>query len=89
VIVAAEITSEANDKKQMLPMLEKVEGIVEKKPEKAVMDAGYYSKENLEKAGKLKANCYVPPRKWEEKMQERKREAKYVFRFISYKRTYH
>jgi len=35
VIVAAEITSEANDKKQMLPMLEKVEGVVEKKPEKA------------------------------------------------------
>jgi hypothetical protein len=33
VIVAAEITSEANDKKQMLPMLEKVEGVVEKKPE--------------------------------------------------------
>jgi len=64
-------------------------GVVEKKPEKAVMDAGYYSKENLEKAEKVKTDCYVTPRKWEEKMQERKREAKYVFRFISYKRTYH
>ena len=39
MIVAAEITNEATDKRQMLPMLEKVEETVEKKPEKAVMDA--------------------------------------------------
>ncbi|MFC1966744.1 transposase [Chloroflexota bacterium] len=41
VIVATGITSEANDNRQMLTMLEKVEATVEKKPEKAVMDAGY------------------------------------------------
>jgi len=70
VIVAAEITNEANDKKQMLPMLEKVEGTVKKKPEKAVMDAGYYSKENLEGAEKLKTDCYVTSRKWEEEVRE-------------------
>jgi len=71
VIVAAEVTNEANDKKQMLPMLEKVEETVEKKPEKAVMDAGYYSKENLEKAEKLETDCYVTSRKWEEEVQEK------------------
>jgi transposase len=70
VIVAAEITNEANDKRQMLPMLEEVEETVEKKPEKAVMDAGYYSKENLEKAEKLETDCYVTSRKWEEEVKE-------------------
>ena len=71
VIVAAEVTNEANDKKQMLPMLDKVEETVEKKPEKAVMDAGYYSKENLEGAEKLETDCYVTSRKWEEEVQEK------------------
>jgi transposase len=70
VIVAAEITNEANDKRQMLPMLEEVEETVEKKPEKAVMDAGYYSKENLEKAEKLETDCYVTCMKWEEEVKE-------------------
>jgi transposase len=71
VIVAAEITSEANDKRQMLPMLEKVEETVEKKPEKAVMDAGYYSKDNLEKAEKVETDCYVTSGKWEGEVQEK------------------
>ena len=72
VIVAAEITNEANDKKQMLPMLKEVEATVEKKPEKAVMDAGYYSKENLERAEKMETDCYVTSRKWEEEVQEKR-----------------
>src|SRR4030042_6859358 len=55
----------------MLPMLEKVEETVEKKPEKAVMDAGYYSKDNLEKAEKVGTDCYVTSRKWEEEVQEK------------------
>lgn len=76
VIVAAEITSEANDKRQMLPMLEKVEETVQKKPEKAVMDAGYYSKDNLEKAEKLETDCYVTSRKWEEEVQEKSSQEK-------------
>ena len=76
VIVAADITSEANDKRQMLPMLEKVEETVEKKPEKAVMDAGYYSKDNLEKAEKMETDCYVTSKKWEEEVQEEKGQEK-------------
>ncbi|GFP21431.1 transposase [Candidatus Hakubella thermalkaliphila] len=87
VIVAADITSEANDKRQLLPMLEKVEETVEKKPKKAVMDAGYHSKENLEKAEKLETDCYVTSRKWEEEVQEKgsseKEEAKVVVSSIA------
>ncbi|GFP26247.1 transposase, partial [Candidatus Hakubella thermalkaliphila] len=71
VIVAADITSEANDKRQLLPMLEKVEETVEKKPKKAVMDAGYWSKDNLEKAEKVETDCYVTFGKWEEEVQEK------------------
>ena len=47
----------------------KVEETVERKPEKAVMDAGYYSKDNLEKAEKVGTDCYVTSRKWEEEVQ--------------------
>jgi len=67
VIVAADITSEANDKRQMLPMLEKVEETVEKKPEKA------------EKVG---TDCYVTSRRWEDEVKGKgsreKEEAKVV-----------
>ncbi|MBT9170841.1 MAG: hypothetical protein DDT18_01193 [Actinobacteria bacterium] len=51
-------------------MLEKVEETVEKKPKKAVMDAGYHSKENLEKAEKLETDCYVTSRKGEEEVKQ-------------------
>jgi len=47
-------------------LLEKIEEIVERKPAKAVMHAGYYSNENLEKMEKLETDCYVSSRKWEE-----------------------
>lgn len=71
VIVATGITSEANDKRQMLPMLQRVEEAVEKKPEKAVMDAGYYSGENVQKAEKVGTDCYATSRKWEEGFKRR------------------
>jgi hypothetical protein len=53
-------------------MLEKIAETAEKKPEKAVMDAGYHSKENLEKAERLETDCYVTSRKWEEEVQEKR-----------------
>ena len=40
------------------------------------MDAGYYSKDNLEKAGKVETDCYVTSRKWEEEVQEEKDQEK-------------
>ena len=43
IIVAAAITQEANDKKQLLPMLEQIEKNLGKKPENVTADAGYFS----------------------------------------------
>ncbi len=47
VIVAAEVTQQANDKQQLVPMLEKVEENVGQMPEKASADAGYFSEANV------------------------------------------
>jgi transposase len=47
VIVAAEITQQANDSRQLLPMIEKVEANTERKPEAVSADAGYWSEANV------------------------------------------
>ncbi len=43
IIVAAALTQDANDKKQLLPMLKQVEENMGRKPEQATADAGYFS----------------------------------------------
>jgi hypothetical protein len=43
IIVAAALTQEANDKKQLLPMLEQVAQNMGRKPEHVTADAGYFS----------------------------------------------
>jgi transposase len=45
IIVAAEITQETNDKKQLVPMLAQVEENMGRKPEAASADTGYFSEE--------------------------------------------
>jgi hypothetical protein len=50
VIVAASVTQEANDKKQLLPMLEQVEVMTGSKPEQATGDAGYFSEQSVSDA---------------------------------------
>ena len=47
VIVAAAVTQEANDKKQLVPMLEQVEVMTGSKPQEATADAGYFSEQNV------------------------------------------
>jgi transposase len=47
VIVAASVTQEANDKKQLVPMLEEVEAMTGSKPEQATADAGYFSEQSV------------------------------------------
>ena len=47
VIVAAEITQETNDKKQLIPMLRQVVANTQQKPEKVSADAGYFSEANV------------------------------------------
>jgi transposase len=45
IIVAAAITQEGNDKRQLLPMRNQVEENVGRKPEHATADAGYFSED--------------------------------------------
>ena len=47
VIVAAEVTQETNDKKQLLPMIARIAANLERKPEKVSADAGYFSEANV------------------------------------------
>src|ERR1035437_3536617 len=47
VIVAAEITQQANDSRQLLPMLAQVEANLGRKPDAVSADAGYYSEANV------------------------------------------
>ena len=46
VIVAAEITQQANDSRQLLPMLEQVAANMGRKPDAVSADAGYWSEAN-------------------------------------------
>ena len=47
IIVAAEITQESNDKRQLAPMLAQVERNLGSKPETATADTGYFSAEQV------------------------------------------
>src|SRR5713226_5043019 len=47
VIVAAAVTQQANDKQQLVPMLEQVEAMTGSQPEQASADAGYFSEKNV------------------------------------------
>ena len=47
IIVVAAVTQDANDKKQLAPMLGRVEKNVGEKPEKASADSGYFSEASL------------------------------------------
>ena len=48
VIVAAEVTQQANDMRQAKPMMEQVEANTGEVPGKASLDAGYFSADNVE-----------------------------------------
>jgi hypothetical protein len=47
VIVAAEVTQETNDKKQLLPMIALIAANLEQKPEKVSANTGYFSEANV------------------------------------------
>jgi hypothetical protein len=47
VVVAAEITQQANDSQQLAPMIEQVEANAGRKPEAVSADAGYWSEANV------------------------------------------
>ena len=61
IIVAAAITQDTNDKKQLLPMLEQVEQNLGRKPETVTADAGYFSQAALTDEKVKEVDLLVPP----------------------------
>ena len=59
IIVAASVTQEANDKRQMVPMLQQVERNTGRKPKTATLDNGYFSEEALKDASLEGIDLYV------------------------------
>lgn len=61
IIVAAALTQEANDKKQLLPMLDQVAANMGRKPEHATADAGYFSADAVSSPKLEGIELLVPP----------------------------
>jgi transposase len=59
VIVAAEVTQETNDKKQLLPMIAQIVANLEQKPEKVSADTGYFSEANVTDESVQDVDLYV------------------------------
>jgi transposase len=59
VIVAAEVTQETNDKKQLLPMIAQIAANLERKPEKVSADTGYFSEANVTDESVKDVDLYV------------------------------
>lgn len=61
IIVAAALTQEVNDKKQLLPVLEEVKSNVGRLPEKVTADAGYFSTTAVSSEALSTVDLYVTP----------------------------
>ena len=59
IIVAAEVTQETNDKKQLLPMIAQMAINLEQKPEKVSADTGYFSEANVTDQSVKDVDLYV------------------------------
>lgn len=61
IIVAEGVTQESNDKKQLLPMMIKVEENMGSLPENTLADAGYFSEANVTATSLENTHLYIPP----------------------------
>jgi len=61
VVVAAEVTQEANDKQQLVPMLEQVKIVTGSKPQRATADAGYFSEQSVTNPKLEEIDLFVAP----------------------------
>jgi Transposase DDE domain len=61
IIVAAEVTQESNDKRQLVPLLESVEQNLGRKPETVTADAGYFSAAALTDEKIKTVDLLIPP----------------------------
>ena len=63
VIVAAEVTSEPNDKKQVSPMVNQIEENLGEKPKELSADCGYYSEANVTDLETEEIEAFIAPEK--------------------------
>jgi hypothetical protein len=59
LIVGQAVTQQANDKRQLLPMLHTVQAQADQKPTAVLADNGYLSEENLQATAKIQVEAYV------------------------------
>ncbi len=59
VIVAAEVTQETNDKRQLIPMIAQIVANLEQMPEKISADTGYFSEANVTNESVKDVDLYV------------------------------
>ena len=59
LIVGQAVTQQANDKQQLLPMMQKVKEQSGQKPTAVLADNGYFSEANLRGAAKMRVEAYV------------------------------
>ncbi|SRR5208283_2475846 len=60
VIVTADVTQQANDKQQLLPMLEQIEENLGEIPDRVLADPGYFSEKNVESVGRSFTEPFIP-----------------------------
>jgi len=61
IIVASGVTQETNDKKQLVPMMEKTKENLGSLPEKVSADAGYFSETNVTAKELVEVDLYTSP----------------------------
>lgn len=61
VIIATGVTQQANDKKQLLPMIEQLENNLGELPEVLSADSGYFSEQNVTDEALQPIDLYIPP----------------------------
>jgi transposase len=64
IIVAAEVTTEANDQNQLIPMIEQTEKNTGEKVKEAKGDSGYASFDNYKKLKDKKIDAYIPDKQF-------------------------
>ena len=60
VIVCADVTQQANDKQQLVPMLEQIEENLGEIPDRILADAGYFTKEAVESIAQGFTEPFIP-----------------------------
>jgi hypothetical protein len=61
IIVAADVTQQSNDKRQLVPMMQKACENMGQMPQKTSADAGYFSQEAVTHPALATTDLYVPP----------------------------